>query len=324
MFGDVPAGADPWSIAAASVPGKSHTAVGRGSDDAYAWSLADDGSGLVAAVADGAGSRTGTSAWGSYIACQVVSRHATTLVASLGTQVEAEAAIEELFAAVLAGIGAKSRSLGLTLGDLSTTLAVAVLGPSASVVAQVGDGIVVCEVAGKPAVRIPEEKGEYANETVFVTSSEALRTQLRHEYLEGGVERFALSTDGLRYKLLNIHEGGSAFVPFYTSMWRRLETSLVPKETLANFLDNLDDQTGDDKTLIIGARSPVLPDSIELPSREGSAEPSTAVSPTETELISVTEPALQPTDGDTPALEAEPAPEHVSRRQGRGLWWGLL
>ena len=244
-----------WSVAAASVAGNSHTAAGRGSDDAYAYTLVDGGLGIVAAVADGAGSKTGTSAWGSFAACQVVVQRAADLVASVSTKTRAEAALLDLFGAAVSAIEEQALRMSLAPADLSTTLAVAVLGPSASAFAQVGDGIVVCDLGGEPSVRIAEDKGEYANETAFITSAGALERHLRLEYLDGGTERFALSTDGLRYKLLNIHDGGTAYEPFFTSLWGKLGSADIPEASLAAFLAKLDDQTGDDKTLIVGTRA---------------------------------------------------------------------
>ncbi|WP_158247644.1 PP2C family serine/threonine-protein phosphatase [Actinomyces qiguomingii] len=245
-----------WSVSGASVAGKSHTAVGSGSDDAYSYILVNGGDSVVAAVADGAGSETGTSAWGSYTACQVVKQHATELVKYAASEATARLAIEKLFLQVILAIERRSRRMDLSPKALSTTLTVAVLSPNAAVFAQVGDGIIVCDFEGKPSARIPEAKGEYANETVFVTSSGALDGHLRFEYIRGGRNSFAISTDGLSYKILNKQQGGTAYAPFFVSIWKQLTVpSVVTTKSLETFLDKLDDQTGDDKTLVVGTRT---------------------------------------------------------------------
>lgn len=326
MVADPADGPLPWSVAAASVAGNSHTAIGRGSDDAYSYALVDGGTGLVAAVADGAGSKTGTSAWGSFTACQVVAERAAELVASLRTKIEAETALRELFGAVLAAIEEQAQGMNLVPSDLSTTLAVAVLDPSAGAFAQVGDGIVVCDLAGEPSVRIAEDKGEYANETAFVTSSDALERHLRIDYRDGGTDRFALSTDGLRYKLLNIHDGGTAFVPFFASLWDKLGTAEIPEDSLAAFLAKLDDQTGDDKTLIVGTRTRLDGKGVpaHLAGIRASPPPQVAsgevLSPDATAGLS----AEEPTSTDEVVATEDKSREKVGKRGLLRRWEGFL
>lgn len=59
-----------WAVCGASVAGSEHLRRSLGCDDAFSYGHVGDF--IVAAVADGAGSVSGTSAWGSYIACQAV------------------------------------------------------------------------------------------------------------------------------------------------------------------------------------------------------------------------------------------------------------
>lgn len=158
-----------------------------------------------------------------------------------------------IFQAALEEIQVRASELGLAPGQLATTLAVAVITPRATTVAQVGDGIVACELNGRPQVLVPEVKGEYANETVFLTSAGALDSHLQVEHLALPVQRFALSTDGLRYKILKLQEGGLPFEPFFEAIWKKVEAGDLQSQELSEWLDELDDQTGDDKTLIVGA-----------------------------------------------------------------------
>ena len=59
-----------WVACGASVTGTDHQRRGLGCDDAYSFGVVGDF--VVAAVADGAGSVTGTSAWGAHAACRSV------------------------------------------------------------------------------------------------------------------------------------------------------------------------------------------------------------------------------------------------------------
>lgn len=242
-----------WRVTAASVPGTSHVDSGRGCDDAFAYMVAPDGHGVVIAVADGAGSRSGTSALGSFAACRAVVAEASALLVAAGSEASAEPVLRRCFATARAAVESYAGQHGLQVRDLATTLAVAVLTPESSVVAQVGDGIVVCEVDAQAESLVPEEKGEYANETVFLTASDALEEHLRVRFLEKPIARFALSTDGLRYKILRLQDGGVPFDPFFDAIWQAVAEGSLSPAALSEWLAALDDQTGDDKTLVAGA-----------------------------------------------------------------------
>jgi len=241
-----------WRLSAATVAGTSHVESGRGADDAFAYLISADKSAIVAVVADGAGSRSGTSALGSFAACRAVISVAESLIAAAHSDATAKLAINSAFRDALASVEARAVELNLNSRDLATTLAVAVLTPDAAVFAQIGDGILVCEIDGQPLSLVPEVKGDYANETDFLTSPNAVEKHLRVEYIRSPVRRFSLSTDGLRYKILRLQEGGTPFAPFFDVVWAKVETDELSSNALAEWLAELDDQTGDDKTLIVG------------------------------------------------------------------------
>lgn len=241
-----------WRISAASVPGTSHLDSGRGCDDAFAYAIQPDGRGVVIAVADGAGSRSGTSALGSFAACRAVIAESSSLLAAASTEIAAGSALRQCFTVARAAVETYAGEQGLQARDLATTLAVAVLTPTAAAVAQVGDGIIVCEVDGQMVSLVPEEKGEYANETVFLTASNALDEHLRVRFLDKPISRVALSTDGLRYKILRLKDGGVPFEPFFAAVWQAVADGSLLPSALSDWLRGLDDQTGDDKTLVVG------------------------------------------------------------------------
>ncbi|WP_374954366.1 PP2C family serine/threonine-protein phosphatase [Rathayibacter sp. AY1D2] len=242
-----------WRVTAASVPGTSHVESGRGCDDAFAYEVAPDGRGVVIAVADGAGSRSGTSALGSFAACRAVVAEASALIVAATSEISAEPALRRCFAAARAAVESYAGEHGLQTRDLATTLAVAVITPGSAVVAQIGDGIIVFDLNSGFESLIPEEKGEYANEVVFLTSPRELDSHVRTRFFDNLVPRVAMSTDGLRYKILRLHEGGIPFDPFFEAVWQAVADGSLSAAALSDWLTSLDDQTGDDLTLVAAA-----------------------------------------------------------------------
>lgn len=249
-----------WSVVGSSVAGTTHIAKQIGCDDAFAYALVDDDV-VVAAVADGAGSYSGTSALGAFVACQTIAAAATE--EGFGRRFKVSdsarlvALVRELFTDAFTAIEKAAASQKLNIKALSTTLSIAIVSPSLSAFAQLGDGVVVVSDTESMSCLIPEPKGEYANETNFLTSKKAIAENLRIQ-LVSGVTAFALSTDGLRYKILEL-SSGEPYMPFFDAIWSQLESRTVPGSSLSRFLSGLlDDQTGDDKTLVAGCLSTVL------------------------------------------------------------------
>lgn len=262
-----------WRVTGASVPGNSHIEAGCGCDDAFAYSISPDGRSVVLAIADGAGSHSGTSALGSFAACEAVVSQADALVAAVAERT-ADSVLRQCFESARKAVDSCASRHGLQSRDLATTLAVAVLTPSSAAVAQVGDGIIVCEIDAQTESLIPEEKGEYVNEVTFLTSSNALDGHLRVHFIDESIARVALSTDGLRYKILSLQEGGAPFAPFFSAVWQAVADDSLSPAALENWLAGLvDDQTGDDKTLIVASLVDASLDESTLPLSLASSEP---------------------------------------------------
>ncbi|KJE22145.1 Protein phosphatase 2C [Frankia torreyi] len=243
--------ADYWIVRGASVVGHSHLEEDLGCDDAYAYGT--NGTFVVAAVADGAGSVTGTSAWGSFVACTSVVQDALTpeftRAFDAASTEEARDLIRGLFASALGRITAQARSMELPRSRLSTTLAVAIARPDLAVFAQIGDGIIAVEAGGEVRTILAEEKEEYANTTWFVQSPGAFRTAYRSAVV-GDVAAFALSTDGMSYKITHA-SNGTAYVPFFQTSWRNVREGRGNDQLATMMRDIVEDQTGDDKTLVL-------------------------------------------------------------------------
>jgi Protein phosphatase 2C len=229
-------------VLGASVPGVLHVEHGRGCDDAHAWAAGD--AVTVLAVADGAGSR----------AASAIGAHAA--VARVLERVERDPAepLPELFRHARAAVAEAGDELGMAAGDLATTLCVAVLTPEEVRIGQIGDGVAVIETGdGSVEAVAVADRFEYANQVVFLTSDDAF-AHLKTFATADPVRGVALSTDGLRYKILDDPATGRPFAPFFTGAWEYARRKAATTEAIGSFLADVDDQTGDDKTLVLAVR----------------------------------------------------------------------
>ena len=240
-----------WSVCGASVTGSQHISRGLGCDDAFAYGVT--GHYVVAAVADGAGSVTGTSAWGSHVACQTVVEAAMDrkfISDFYSASVEdGEAIARWLFERALNKIVQHAGAIGLPVPKLSTTLCIALARPGFALFAQIGDGVIAVEDRGNIATLLIEDKSEYANATWFLQTNEAFAKAFRTE-VRSDVTAFALSTDGMSYKITNIVTG-EPYEPFFKSAWQNVRSNADAADFAALLRGIQDDQTGDDKTMVL-------------------------------------------------------------------------
>jgi hypothetical protein len=238
-----------WRVLGASVAGFVHVAQGRGCDDAHGWWAGDAMTVIV--IADGAGSRPGTSAVGSHLAVAAVleaSREASFAEAHASDPASAATALVEQAIAVLE---AEAVTLELELRAFATTLCVAILAGEQATIAQVGDGVAAVEhVGGAIEVVAVAERFEYANEVVFLTAADAL-AHVKVFTSSEPVRSVALTTDGLRYKVLDDLAATSPYEPFFRESWDYARSEPASSGAIEDFLLEVDDQTGDDKTLLL-------------------------------------------------------------------------
>jgi hypothetical protein len=240
----VAAPAAAWRLLGGSVTGSLHRRRGRGCDDAFGWHA---GGGVVVAVtADGAGSRPGTSAFGAFTAVQAV------LAAA-----HDEPAVEHLFQAALSAVENAADGLGVDPDLLATTLSVVVITEEHVAIGQVGDGIAVHGAGEAIEAVAVAERAEHVNETVFLTTPCALSDHLRTFSTSADtVDALALTTDGLRYQVLDDVQANRPFAPFFHAAWAYARRTDATPEAVTAFLDEIEDQSGDDKTLVLAVRDP--------------------------------------------------------------------
>jgi hypothetical protein len=239
-----------WRVLGASVAGFLHVEQERGCDDAHGWSA--DPALTVIAIADGAGSRPGTSAIGAHLAVASVLEATSDRGFGATHAKDPTAAATAVVEQAIEMLAEAARDLGIELGALATTLCVALLDGERATVAQIGDGVAAVERASGAieAVAIAE-RFEYANEVVFLTASDALEHLKIFTATGDPVRSVALSTDGLRYKVLDDLQATRPFEQFFQESWAYARSEQASSAAIEEFLRDVDDQTGDDKTLVL-------------------------------------------------------------------------
>ena len=255
-----------WRVATATAAGAAHLRDNIPNQDAVDCRLVAVGHGkvVIAAVADGAGSAS-RSDEGSRIA-------ASAAVAAVvdGINRQPAAAFSASIAEALARDAIKQAKVAVDLygwrnsfplRELATTLIIAFASDTLMTAAQVGDGAIIAFNTGSGAAKTlcDAHRGEYANETTFITS----RTQ-PHEIAFVGqasgydYDSLALITDGLQNLALKMPER-EAFPGFWNPILADLahtdEPEAVPGR-LHSFISGsrVQSRTTDDVTVAIAAR----------------------------------------------------------------------
>lgn len=229
-----------WRTLGSAAAGRMHVDIGKGCEDSFGWLTNDEQTVLV--VADGAGSRP-RSAAGSIGAVEAILDCAG-LCSTLS--------IDEALMSALGALQALADCETRPVDDFATTLSVIILRPTGATIGQIGDCIVVAQFAdGTIASVSPPEKYEYANETMFLTSPGGIDSTRRADFAAGEIVAVAASTDGLRFKILSDLAIGTAYEPFFVDLFAFASSPESTGGAIERLLDSLEDQSGDDKTLIV-------------------------------------------------------------------------
>ena len=238
--------------------GARHEKSGAPCQDAHAWRVWPNGM-LAIAVADGAGSAS-LAEVGSAVAVQTALAF---IHKTLPTPVPHEkslwrAWLGQTLQITREAVVAEAMSRHRPLRDLATTLLLILASRDLAVAAQVGDGAAVVNGphSGLEALTRPPSGGEYLNETLFLTSAEAL-DRVQYGVHDGPVKQLAAFSDGLQMLALKMPEG-IPHGPFFNPLWRLVEPQTNPvagTESLARFFKSprLLERTDDDLTLVLAA-----------------------------------------------------------------------
>jgi hypothetical protein len=258
-----------WLVTAASQAGMTH--VGRGEPCADAFAIGEIGAVLVLALADGAGSaRFGGQA--ARFAVQEAVRVSRALYPNGSEEREPCEFLREVFRGTLAGllhqISAWRDALAepLRLSDYHTTLLLAVVSDSHLLVGNIGDGWLIARGGDGIARAVaPPPRGEYCNETFFLTSEHAIEDAVCEAVSSGDLDAIALLSDGTSWFAVDL-EARQPGQALFDNLFRFAADREIPverkNEDLADFLasDLVCRKTDDDTTLMLAVRMEILPD----------------------------------------------------------------
>ena len=255
-----------WRLLGASVTGTSHEKGGLAGQDAHGYREVPGG--VLLAVADGAGSAERSAAGSRVAAASILDAVSMALVngwpASLQVWrdifFDAYARAKDSLEQLAAGEALPARAF-------ATTLLCAALSDDVLAVAQLGDGVATAfslggaqgrNAGGEWFLAAEPQRGEYANETYFLSQAGALQRLDIYVYAEP-VRALALMTDGLLRLVLDAKH--LPHVPFFQPLLTfgvETEDQTLAEAQLAAFLasERVCARTDDDKTIVLALRLP--------------------------------------------------------------------
>lgn len=237
--------------------GVSHRRTGLPCQDAVDYRVLPDG-GLLIAQADGAGSARRSEQGARWAVAEALGALEAGLRCSPPGDAEAcEELVREAFRRA-------SRSLHLLadadcepVREFASTLTCVAALDGWLAVGQIGDGAVVArDPDGAMFAVTHPQKGEYANETSFITQPDVLE-QIEIQVLEQPVSALAVMSDGLIRLALELPTG-APYIPFFEPLFAHARAGESPAAAarLADFLasDRVSARTDDDKSLVVAVR----------------------------------------------------------------------
>lgn len=232
---------------------------------------------IVGAVADGAGSARHAEV-GARLAVATTLRYLAASEAWLQkkrqrswqdwAQPPSEALIRQIFTKAVTRsqtqMAQRATAQSWELEDLACTLLAFLATPSWVAAMQIGDGFVVvsygqAERGGVPAnadyqLLFRPDRGEFANQTTFVTAADALAT-MQVKVVAQPPRFIAVATDGIERVALRLQDW-TPFAPFFSPLEEYLVETPNPEaddDYLMGFLtsERLNQKTDDDKTLVL-------------------------------------------------------------------------
>ncbi|MGA7932663.1 MAG: PP2C family serine/threonine-protein phosphatase [Kovacikia sp.] len=259
----------PWKTIVRSVIGTSHLQQQLPCQDFGGDLILGDV--LIGAVADGAGSAAHSDI-GAKLAVRIVLEYLTLTEAWLQKRQQswrslphppAQDLTKKLFTKIVTkvnlGLRKQAESSGYSVDDLACTLLIFLATPHWVAAMQIGDGFIVVRSKRKDyQLLFQPDKGEYANQTTFVTSASAL-AEMQICILPSHPTFICASTDALERVAIRMSDW-TAFSPFFKPFEEYLVETPHPEkddEYLISFLesDRLNSRTDDDKTLLLGLYS---------------------------------------------------------------------
>lgn len=231
-------------VIAASTPGSKHGYREEQNQDVFAVLRFPEG--VAMAVCDGAGSHSN-----SRLGANAVSEAAVSFLSGLDWSADFQSQVTNFLSNVPELLSTKAAELSLTVRDFSCTLLALSVSSHGVRALQLGDGFIVIRdrTGSSYELMFPMTKGEYINETVFVTRHDAAK-YLQIHASNNPPDFICLSTDGLERQAIVLAES-RPHAPFFDYL-AKLAASDAGQEYLEKFLvmPELNAATDDDRTLV--------------------------------------------------------------------------
>lgn len=249
-----------WKAVASSATGTSHKNQGIPCQDRGNYRIFNDV--IVGAVADGAGSAKYSDV-GSKLAVETVLKCFADINEYPDEQgfsqplckQEAEKLFAKIVNKVIAELNNQAANTGFLVNDLACTLLIFIATAEWVAAMQIGDGfIVVRSQSSEYQLLFEPDKGEFFNETSFITSANAL-DEMQVQVVLGKQEFICASTDGLEKVAIRLSDW-QPFPPFFKPFEEYLQETVNPEEDdkyVIDFLNSerLNSRIDDDKTLLL-------------------------------------------------------------------------
>jgi serine/threonine protein phosphatase PrpC len=249
-----------WKAIARYATGTSHQEQKIPCQDCGLYRIFNDV--IVGAVADGAGSAK-YSHIGSELAIKTVIKcfaEINELPDKQGfsqplSEMEAKEVFTKFVKEVITALNKQATNKGYSVQDLACTLLVFIATSEWIAVMQIGDGFMVVRSQDSEYQLLFEpDKGEFFNETTFVTSANALE-EMQVQVISGKKEFICASTDGLEKVAIRLSDW-KPHAPFFKPLEEYLRETDKPEDDekyVIDFLNSerLNSRTDDDKTLLL-------------------------------------------------------------------------
>lgn len=246
-----------WRVVGAAVAGTSHERLGLPCQDALAYQANERC--LLVALSDGAGTAD-RSEFGAQTAVRVALDELA--AASAESLPREQAGWQDMLCAAFGAARSALESLAeieqQPLRDYAATLSLAAATDEWLAVAQLGDGAVVAGESPDQLFLVnPAQRGEYANETFFLTQEDALEL-VQVSVFEKAVDYLAVMSDGLTRLAIQL-PAQEPHLPFFLPLFAFAARASEEEQAARHLVDFLNservcERTDDDKSLVLAVR----------------------------------------------------------------------
>ena len=248
----------PWQVVARSAIGTKHVLKKQPCQDHGNYHKLFEGEIIIGAISDGMGSAKHSDT-GSKVAVEVAISQLKNIdwQKKLTEREKAKEIFHNLLITASSELKNEAEQHGYSMQDLACTLLVFVATPDWFTAMQVGDGLLVVRSKDDKDYKLlfQPDKGEFANETTSITSSDVL-DEIHIRLEPKPYEFICAATDGIENISLMKREGWRPSEKFFRPLEQYMlsqESESHKSEEIDKFLnsDKINLKTDDDKTLLI-------------------------------------------------------------------------